>query len=65
VPFKHSETCPFEDSKYSTNEDALVRPCAVVLIQNKKSKNILATQRHEHMSFGGQWVLPGGHLEPK
>ena len=41
----------------------MVRPCVVVLVQNKNTKNILATQRHAHMSFGNQWVLPGGHLD--
>jgi 8-oxo-dGTP pyrophosphatase MutT (NUDIX family) len=34
-----------------------------VLIKNKQNKKILATQRHERMSFGSLWVLPGGHLE--
>jgi 8-oxo-dGTP pyrophosphatase MutT (NUDIX family) len=33
------------------------------MIQDKKTGKFLATQRHEHMSFGGKWVLPGGHLE--
>jgi len=47
----------------SVNADSVVRPCAVVLIQDKKSGRLLATQRHQTMSFGGQWVLPGGHLE--
>lgn len=44
------------------NHEANVPPCVVVLIQHKHTRKILATQRHERMSFGNQWVLPGGHL---
>ena len=63
VPFRHSDTCPFLDKNLAPNNQSVVRPGVVVLIQNKNTKKILATQRHEKMSFGNQWVLPGGHLE--
>ena len=45
------------------NPDFPVVPCAVVLIKDKQNRRILATKRHERMSFGNLWVLPGGHLE--
>ena len=63
VPFRHSEKCPLLEPELEKNETAVVKPCVVVLIQNKDNKRILGTQRHEHMSFGNKWVLPGGHLE--
>jgi len=40
-----------------------MRPCSVVLLENKETNTILATQRPLHISFGGKWVIPGGHLE--
>jgi 8-oxo-dGTP pyrophosphatase MutT (NUDIX family) len=63
IPFRHAEKCPFLDPTLSSNPQSVAKPCVVVLIQNKHTKKILATQRHEHMSFGNKWVLPGGHLE--
>ena len=46
VLFRHSDTCPFLDKNLAPNNESVVRPCVVVLIQNKNSKKILATQRH-------------------
>jgi len=40
-----------------------MRPCSVVLLENKETNTILATQRPLNISFGGKWVIPGGHLE--
>jgi 8-oxo-dGTP pyrophosphatase MutT (NUDIX family) len=34
----------------------------VILVQDAFNGKILATKRPENISFGGLWVLPGGHL---
>lgn len=62
ITFMHSANCPFKQEHLLKNPETNMAPCVVVLLQNKQSKKILATQRHPWMTFGGQWVLPGGHL---
>jgi len=62
VPFKHGQSCPLMNLDIIKNTKRLMRPCAVGLIRNSENLKILATQRPMNLTFGGKWVLPGGHL---
>ena len=63
VPLRHSPQTPFYDKNIKVNPDRPMRPCAVAMIQDEASQKILATQRPLNITFGGKWVMPGGHLE--
>ena len=63
VPFRHSPTSPFYDKTLALNPQRPMRPCSVAMIQHSENRQILATQRPLNITFGGTWVLPGGHLE--
>jgi len=40
-----------------------MKPCSVVNLIDSATDEILVTKRNLKLSFGGAWVLPGGHLE--
>ena len=59
----HGAHCPLLNENVIKNHQRLMRPCSVILLENKETNTILATQRPLNISFGGKWVIPGGHLE--
>lgn len=62
VPLRHGINCPLLREDVKKNPNRKMRPCACVLIEDETTGRILATQRPANISFGGLWVLPGGHL---